>query len=210
MTMLLHLKKVNPHFTFNVLDSIAGLIAAGESNKARRFIGKFGKLFRQVLIDDGKLTWTLEEELEFVKDYLELEGLRFNDNFEYSIKVSDAVKLTSYVPKLIIQSFVNNAIKYAVEPKKNDDGRILIFVDQKNNILTLKIEDNGSGIYSSELKKDNNGIKKGIVMAKDTISLLNARYSKPASLSITEIKDSKGATVGTRIEILLFSQYDNI
>lgn len=206
----LYLNQTDPHFTFNVLTSIRALIAEGELLNARRFIGMFGGLFRQMLVDDGKVTRTLHQELEFVKSYLELEMLRFSEKLSYSIKVEKETDLGVYIPKLFIQSFVNNAIKYAIEPNKNKNGKIEVFISQNKELINIVIEDNGKGIYSSTENSSKDYCGKGIKLVRSTIEWLNTEYPVSASMSISEITNKNEICVGTRIELLLYSKYRNI
>ena len=130
------LNQANPHFTFNILNAFEGLISQNKLREAQRYIGMFGDIFRSVLYDDKKLSRSLEEELDFVGNYLELEKLRFPKKFDYEIIVDEQVSPKVFVPKMMIQTFVNNAIKHGFEPLKSG-GKLRVHVKLKNDYLII-------------------------------------------------------------------------
>ncbi|HHY08652.1 MAG TPA: histidine kinase [Corynebacteriales bacterium] len=145
--------RINPHFMFNVLNSISRLIALGESDKAQEVLAAFTKMLRYS-INDGDDIVTLQRELDYVNKYLYLQNLRFGNRVTYSINV-DPNLLATRIPFFTLQPLVENAIVHGLEPKESG-GIIWIsgYVEQDKAIIT--ISDNGLGIPEEkvELIKD--------------------------------------------------------
>lgn len=145
--------QINPHFMFNVLNSISRLIALGESDKAQEVLVAFTKMLRYS-INDGDDIVTLQRELDYVDKYLYLQNLRFGNRITYSINVDPDLRATR-IPFFTLQPLVENAIVHGLEPKESG-GIIWIsgYVEQDKAIIT--ITDNGLGIPEEkvELIKD--------------------------------------------------------
>ena len=111
--------QMNPHFIFNALNSIQEFIILNDKKKANQFMGKYADLVRSTLDMSDKESITLEEEVKSLELYLELEKLRFEDNFSYSIDVSgDLVEKNYKLPAMLIQPYVENAIKHGLLHKQ--------------------------------------------------------------------------------------------
>ena len=150
--------QMNPHFVFNALNSIQYFVYSGEVDKANEYLTDFSKLMRLILQQSKNSFITLENEIEILSLYIKIEALRFTDDFQYKIIVDDSTQEqldTLMLPSMIIQPFVENAIKHGLIPKKGKKELILDFV-LNNDILTCKVIDNGIGIEASkELQKGN-------------------------------------------------------
>lgn len=199
------LNQANPHFTFNILQHIKTLVMKKQTDQAENYIGLFGELFRPMLDDDGRLTWSLRREIQFTSEYLQLEKLRFDDKFEYSIVVDDNVDLSANIPKMIIQSFVNNAIKHGIEIKKTKDGLVEVEVSQSGEILDIRIRDNGPGIHNTQTGNHTSG--KGIEIVRSTLEWLNGQYDGQSSV---EISSRNHSNTGTEVRLAIYSKYKNI
>lgn len=117
------------HFMFNALNSIPTSILNRQNETAHRFLLKFSNPLRSMFSKAGELSAPLEEQLEFVENYLELEKLRFKDMLSCEIDISPAVDQSTQLPRMIIQLFVENAIKHGLRHKKGE-GHILIKITQ--------------------------------------------------------------------------------
>ncbi len=136
--------QLDPHFTFNTLNSIASLIYLEDKHTAYDYMRKFTQLLRSMLNDAEKIYRNLGEEIDFVTTYLELEKLRFGDKFNYLIEVGDGVNQREQVPKLVLQTFAENAVKHGIMTSESG-GLIRISVLREKDYLKLTIEDNGIG-----------------------------------------------------------------
>ena len=170
--------QMNPHFVYNSLNSIQNLIFKDDSFGANYYLSKFSTLIRQSLQFASVNYISLQQEFDFLSNYLELEKLRFPDKFEYSFKIDDQLDASSImIPSLILQPIVENSIKHGFD---NLDyvGSIVIKATRKENILEVTIKDNGNGIKKmpNNNVNVNNHKSLGIEMVNNRIDLLNRTY----------------------------------
>jgi two-component system, LytTR family, sensor kinase len=139
--------QVNPHFLFNSLNTIAALIPP-EPEKAELMTVRLAKVFRHVLTHTDKSFSTVEEEIDFVRTYLEIEKVRFGDRLSILIEVSEAAEAAT-VPSLILQPLVENALKHGLAPKLGAN-KLTIRGSLTQGYLCLSVEDNGVGLKRAD------------------------------------------------------------
>ena len=145
--------EINPHFLYNILDSICWLIELNRTENASRMVRMLSSLFRLSLIrtDDGLIP--LSKELEHVNLYVNLQRERFENHFQFTLDVEETIDLSSvYVMKLLLQPLVENAIVHGIVPDRND-GEIIVTVYRENGDLIYHIYDNGIGIDPDYIQK---------------------------------------------------------
>lgn len=145
--------EINPHFLYNILDSICWLIELNRTENASRMVRMLSSLFRLSLIrtDDGLIP--LSKELEHVNLYVNLQRERFENHFQFTLDVEETIDLSSvYVMKLLLQPLVENAIVHGIVPDRND-GEIIVTVYRENEDLIYHIYDNGIGIDPDYIQK---------------------------------------------------------
>jgi len=193
--------QMNPHFVFNSLNSISGLIALNENKLARAQLNKFSKMMRGVLGNSMKEYIPLEEELSFLNDYLSLEQLIRNDKFSFEVEAD--VKDACMVPPMILQPFLENAIVHGLS-KKEEKGKLLLMLSDKGKHLEVRIEDNGIGrAAAGEYKKeDHESAALDIIEAR--LKALN-RWSD-IGLVYEDLLDGSGQAAGTRVTLHLPKQ----
>jgi hypothetical protein len=195
--------QMNPHFISNSLAAIQNLILKNEVGKAGQYLAKFSFFMRQVLEYSEKTYISLEEELEIIKLNVELEQLRFKNNFTFSIKINENIHLDEVlIPSLITQPFIENAIWHGLLPLTERDPKLFVRVYMKNEVVFVEIEDNGVKRLNNEFleKKDS----KGSELAMDKIDSINKlRDSKDFKLEIVDLYDQNKKPEGTRIIIQL-------
>lgn len=137
--------QMNPHFFYNALNTIQAYIFINDKQKANMYLAKFSKLTRMILEMSEKETVSLQEEIQSINLYLELEQLRFNDDFRYEIIVSDTVAndLIEF-PPMLLQPYIENAIKHGLLHSKKEKFIGIVFEKQLNDLKVI-IEDNGIG-----------------------------------------------------------------
>ena len=141
--------QMNPHFFYNALNTIQAYIFKNDKLKANNYLAKFSKLTRIILEMSEKEFISLADELDSIKLYLDLEQMRFSDDFEYEINISDNVDIKSIeFPSMLLQPYVENAIKHGLL-HLNKEKRLKIFIDMENNNLIVSIDDNGIGRIKS-------------------------------------------------------------
>ncbi|HEY8365573.1 MAG TPA: histidine kinase, partial [Bacteroidia bacterium] len=137
--------QMNPHFFYNALNTIQAYIFVNDKKKASNYLSKFSKLTRLILEMSERENISLREELEALKLYLDLEKMRFSDSFEYEIKVSsDIVQDSVEFPPMLLQPYVENAVKHGLLHKQGEKSINIKFA-RKEDILIVEIEDNGIG-----------------------------------------------------------------
>lgn len=177
--------QLNPHFLFNALAGIQNLMNKNEIDHANRYLSKFARLTRNVL--DSKELISLSEEKTLLDDYLQMEQLRFG--FQYKINASADLDTENIeIPAMLLQPFVENAVKHGIAGKKHN-GEVEINFNRTESDLVLTIFDNGTGFDAT---KTYQGF--GLALSKNRISLLNTLYKgEPFVLNIQS--DGKGTTV---------------
>jgi sensor histidine kinase YesM len=135
--------QLHPHFLFNTLHSISALLNK-DTEAARKMITRLGDFLRLTLENSGTQEVTLKEEMEFLRCYLEIERIRFQDRLTTRVFI-DPEALDVRVPNLILQPIVENAIRHAIAPRSTP-GEIEIRAKQEDGILRIQISDNGPGL----------------------------------------------------------------
>lgn len=202
--------QMNPHFISNCLAAIQDLIYCGDIEKAGQYLAKFSLFLRQVLEYSDKTYISLEEELEIIKLNIELEQLRFNDNFEYLTEIAPSVRPAEIqVPSLITQPLVENAIWHGLLPLKGlRKARLVIRVYPSGDSLFIEIEDNGVGRKKEGEK--NGKTSKGTKLVKDKLaSVARLTDSSNYRLQITDLAGPGGQPAGTRILLQLDNPFES-
>ena len=205
--------QMNPHFIFNTLNAIQGLILGEqlEKEKAVGYLSKFSRLIRTALDASAQEKITLKQEVELLHNYLALEQMRFDHSFSYHITLADDLE-TEWVqiPPLLIQPYVENAVLHGMEAKQGD-GVISIELTAENELLRVCIRDNGPGIYTQQAKKEgqNHALKRtsyGMNITRQRLDVSTAPHNK---LQINELKNPAGMPIGTEIILLIPLSYAN-
>ncbi len=194
--------QMNPHFLFNALNSIKHFILANDKFVAAEYLTNFSRLVRQILNNSKSKTIRLEQELETLRLYIEMEKMRFENKFTYEIIVDENVDTFSrMIPPLILQPYVENAIWHGLMHKK-DPGHLSIQIKEKDGSLKCVIEDDGIGRKKAlEIKSKSATKGKSFGM-----QITKSRIDHAAEYTDVQIIDkgvnTNGAT-GTRVEISL-------
>lgn len=194
--------QMNPHFVFNALNSIKRMILDGDNEKASRYLSKFALMIRMTLNHSKDTFVTLDENIEYIKTYLEMEQLRFDDSFNYKMHIAENIDTSETpIPSLMIQPLVENAIWHGLLPS-DGEKKILIKFTQNENRITCVIEDNGIGIRQSEnLKKINRPLHNsvGLENLRKRIKIINEKYDIDCSLQIIDMKETDRSDKGTKV-----------
>jgi sensor histidine kinase YesM len=195
--------QINPHFIFNALNAIQGYIVQGDKLAANRYLSRFSKLIRSALQQSRVTKIPLEDDLDSLKNYLELEQLRFNGGFDFQVKVAAEIDLTEVtIPSMLIQPFVENAIVHGLTNLAGK-GKIEIDLQRNNEVLFITITDNGIGIEAS--KKQKVGIASshksvGMTITKRRLEMLSANQGT-GDILVQELKDENGKVLGTQVTL---------
>ncbi|MCC5927834.1 MAG: histidine kinase [Cyclobacteriaceae bacterium] len=190
--------QLDPHFTFNAINSIGTVILESKNEEAYSHLLKFSKLMRISLENADKISYSLAEELQFVRHYLELEKIRYKDRLDYTIEVDYAIDQSISVPKMIIQIHAENAIKHGLRPKR-DQGYLSIRIFKKGRKISIIVEDNGVGRKAaSDLNHSKIGFGKGLKITEEMIHLFNKIYGRDITRTFEDLFVGENAS-GTRI-----------
>ncbi len=190
--------QLDPHFTFNALNSVAALLYLDDRNAAYDYLNKFTRLLRQLLSDAERVYRPLEEEIEFVTAYLNLEKLRFGEKFNYEIQIGEGITQKENVPVMALQTFAENSIKHGLMPL-TEGGKLNIYVEKEIDYLKLTIEDNGVGRKRAAELNPNQG--KGLKMITEFYGILNQINKKQIRYTIVDLYNEVGKPTGTRAEV---------
>jgi ligand-binding sensor domain-containing protein len=189
--------QMNPHFIFNSLNTINSFISRNETAQAHQYISKFSRLIRYILDHSRQRKILLSDELEVLNLYIQIERIRFENKFDYSIQVADDIDASTIeLPPLIIQPFVENAILHGLLPLPHK-GFLNISITRAGDLLLCTVEDNGIGrAKARSMKKDYLTKHKshGIDITLKRIALFNKEHGKEASVQIDDLP-SGGTTV---------------
>ncbi len=191
--------QIDPHFTFNIINSIGSLFYKQEREKADYIFGKYSKLLRLTIQNSDKIITTIEDELEFVRNYLELEQFRNSNNFNWDIEVKGDVNNNIRVPKMIIHTFVENAIKHGLR-HLSKPGELLITYEKNSTAYLIKINDNGVGRNkANNFEFDNTG--KGLKILDQILALYYDLMKIRITYYVDDLVDNNGNSLGTEVTI---------
>jgi sensor histidine kinase YesM len=183
---------LNPHFIFNALAGIQNLMNKKDTDNANLYLSRFARITRSVLNTRENDRISMKEEISLLEDYLQMEQLRFG--FKYYIYKDEKLDENNIeIPVLLIQPFVENAIKHGISSLKQD-GQIDIRLKKTNNQIIVEIEDNGKGFDTSATKKG-----MGISLTEKRIELLNSA-NKPAFILLEKNSGDKGTVISIILE----------
>lgn len=181
--------QLNPHFVFNALSSIQGLINKQDIQGANMYLSDFARLMRNSMTNNNKEQTTLKEELITLETYLKLEKLRFG--FTYHINVNDINVYETEIPSLLLQPLIENAVKHGVSSLK-ENGIVDLTFSKTNNDMIVTIQDNGGGFV---LNGNVSGY--GLKLTNDRIKLLN-QIMKEQSV---EFHINENSPSGTKVSL---------
>jgi two-component sensor histidine kinase len=199
--------QMNPHFIFNVLNSIKSYIYKNDKIKASTYLNSFSDLMRTVLDMSNANSVSLEDELRAIKIYIELEAMMLGDDFSYSINIdSDNISSHTKIPALIIQPYVENAFKHGL---KNKTGKKTLQLDvylspQKN--LIIEITDNGIGRQAAQLlqqQQPHYHQSFATHAIEKRINLINNEGQQYITFAIIDLKTDDNQPAGTKIILTL-------
>lgn len=190
--------QMNPHFIFNSLASIQNFILKNDRDSALKYLSKFSALVRKILNQSRENEISLENEIELIDNYLQIEKLRFEDKFEFIIthNLSNS-DLNCKINNLLIQPIVENAVIHGVS-KKQGNGLIEIDFKKSENLLTVVVKDNGHGYFPSKVDESNPNKSVGMSITEIRLRLINKMKD---NIIIENLMDSNNVIIGTQVKI---------
>jgi tetratricopeptide (TPR) repeat protein len=193
--------QMNPHFIFNCLNSINRFILKNETESASDYLTKFSKLIRLVLNNSKHKYITLNEEMDCLELYIQMEQLRSKNSFRYKIKCAATIDAEEMlIPPLLLQPFVENAIWHGLMNREDGAGDLNILLQQKNELLECTIADNGVGRKAALELSSKSAKHKSMALqiTKERIALLHVEQ-KEDSIEIEDLYDDNGNATGTKV-----------
>lgn len=194
--------QMNPHFIFNALSNILNFVNRKDTTNAANYLTSFSRLLRTTLESSREDYILLEEEISSLKNYLDLQLLRYDDKFDYSIEVDENIDIeNAIIPPMLIQPFIENAIEHGIRHKETK-GKINVRFRLENKKVICEVEDDGVGrekAWEVEYQKRKTHKSLATEIINDRIQSLNKKLKQKISLSIIDLKSDTLEPKGTRV-----------
>lgn len=190
--------QMDPHFTFNILNTIGSVILQNKPDESYQMLMKYSKLLRSGLASSENLLGTIEEELKFVTNYLEVQKIRFKENLNYTLDISDDVDRATVIPRMAIHAYVENSVKHGLNVS-DKPGVIEIGITKEASYICITITDNGIGRKQARQNGTESG--KGQQIMHQFYSLLNEINKLPITEEIRDLVDPDGNAAGTEVVV---------
>lgn len=159
---------INPHFLFNSLNTMQSFFSGNDFVKANRFLSQFSTILRKTIDQSSKLMIQIEQEINYLQNYLELEKIKRYDEFSFEILLQDQEIKSYFIPTLVLQPIIENSLKHGI--RDNENGHIQIEFAKLNSTIMCTIYDNGRGLPSTADEIANTS--KGIKLVRDKIAII--------------------------------------
>ena len=194
--------QMNPHFTFNLMNSIQNFVLDKDVDKALLHVSNFSKLIRTTLDYSNQKTISLEEEIEFLTNYVDLQNMRFGDKVKFIINYPEEHVKDILIPPMIIQPLIENVFVHAFSSSiKNPILEVNIYAEDPiadAKTLYIDVKDNGVGRSN---KKINTHLSKGLSIVQERLQLINKTNKTSIELKYVDLKDIDPNTSGTKVQL---------
>jgi sensor histidine kinase YesM len=182
--------KAIPHFHSNVMAGIEYFMMNNSNEEATRYLKLYSDFTNQTLADLDRSSQTIEEELDYIKNYLELEQLRYGERLQYDIQVSDKVDRQAHLPTMLLHTYCQNAIKHGIRNNPGSEGTVKISTFLTKDYHVIEVQDDGVGFDTGGTKQEKK--RRGI-----GVENVRARIEKQVkgTVDITSGKDGTVVTV---------------
>ncbi|MEN8226088.1 MAG: histidine kinase, partial [Bacteroidota bacterium] len=196
--------QTKPQYIFNSLTAIQSFVIATDTDKAIHYLTKFSQLMRLILTNSRESSIPVRDELKAVEHYMDIERLRFDNKFDYEVKVDRNIDDEFMeIPPMIIQPFVENAILHGLIHNP-DPGHLQLELKLKKNFIFCTIQDNGIGRKKAEEIREASGIKRksrGMLITRERLEILNKQNKEKFAVRVIDLHDKQGKASGTRVEL---------
>ena len=198
--------RMNPHFIFNSLNAIQYFITQNDKKSSLTYLSKFARLLRQVLDNTKAIKVSLNEEVDMLKNYLEMEFMRFDGHFTYEFDVDAQLLDGQYeIPGMLLQPFVENAIVHGLLHLKSGEGSLIISMKKEGDFIFCKIEDNGVGREKASqinARRKPNHKSHGLEIASNRLKLLMENVPFEELIQVNDPNSGTGTVVQIKLPIL--------
>lgn len=197
--------QMNPHFIFNALNAIQYFVLENDAESSHRYLTRFAKLMRMFLESSRKSEHSLADELEMLRYYIEMEQLCYEDVFEYEIRLEESLFAEDILlPAMLLQPFVENAIRHGLLHKQNGEGRLYIIIKKKGEQLVVLIQDNGIGRKKMAMLKqkvEREYVSRAMQIVNERIQLQAFVENVSIQIEITDQEPEKEIDPGTIVSV---------
>ena len=201
--------KAIPHFHANVLASIEYFVMNNSADEASHYLKLYSDFTNRTLSDIDRPARSVQDEVDYVRAYLELEQLRYGDRLQYDIHIADDVDQNAMLPTMLLHTFTQNAVKHGIAGKKGQ-GNILISVSRQQRDLAdgflVAVSDNGVGRTEAALANSGTS-RQGLKILNQQIELYNSVNRHHIVQHVSDLTDDDGQPAGTRFEIWIPADY---
>jgi tetratricopeptide (TPR) repeat protein len=195
--------QMNPHFIFNCMNSIQHYIVHNDVKSANKFLSQFAGLMRRTLDINAGHFISVQEEMNYLENYLQLEQMRFDGKFSYSLVCSDDIgRQQITLPTMMLQPFAENAIQHGLRYLPDNSGLLSISFKKENDFLLCEIDDNGIGREAARIFKKQSGtthLSQGILLIENKLAVLNNIYKAQAYISVVDKTGTDDKATGTTV-----------
>ncbi|MEO5787458.1 tetratricopeptide repeat protein [Gelidibacter sp.] len=206
--------QMNPHFIFNSLNSIKLYIINNDKENAVYYLNKFSKFIRKILIASTEKVISLEDELDTMQLYMNIENIRFSNDINFEIKVEPGINISTIkVPSLILQPFLENALWHGLSSKKEDKQIELRVYKVNNDFINISTTDNGIGRKASEKINHDRVLKRksvGLAITKARLANFSKGFTTDYKMDIEDLYDTQENPIGTRIVVHIPTRTNNL
>ena len=197
--------KAIPHFHANVLASIEYFLMNNSSEEASHYLKMYSDFTNLTLSDIDRPARSIDEELDYIRLYLQLEQLRLGERLEYEITVDDDVNRQTLLPTMLLYTYVQNAVKHGIANKPGG-GHIDIHIRREADNVVVEVSDNGVG-RAEAARLNKNSTKQGLLLLNEQIALCNQTNTHPIRQKVTDLFDDNGNPAGTCFEMSVPTHY---
>lgn len=193
--------QTDPHFTLNIINSISSLYQKRDIKRANYVFGKYAKMLRYTLLSSDNILVNLSHELDYVENYLLLEKFRLDNKFDFNIDIEKDIDTDFKIPKMLIHTFVENAIKHGLKHLKTK-GKINISINRNTNNYLIYIIDNGIGRENAK-KLSTFSTHRGLKILDQILELHYKLLKTKIDYEIIDLYDNSNNPKGTKVVITI-------
>jgi len=196
--------QMNPHFIFNSLNSIKLYIINNDKTNAVYYLNKFSKLIRKILMASKEKETSLNDELETMKLYMNIENIRFSNEIDFNVNVDSSINTeVTKIPSMVLQPFLENSLWHGLSSKAENKKIDLNVSKKSSNYITVEIIDNGIGRIASRKINDQKKLKRnsvGIDITKARLANFSKSFPNSYSLEIEDLYNNE-TPIGTKVTL---------
>ena len=197
--------QMNPHFLFNALNAIKLYIIKNDQNNAINYLNKFSRLIRKILDTSAHKEITLQEELDTISLYMNIENIRFDHAIDFSIEIEEGVNPSLVrIPSLILQPFLENALWHGLSLKEGSKTLKLSIQRNTEAYIQIVIQDNGIGRVAAEQLKEDRLLQRrsyGIAITRERLTNFSKTFQNRFMLDMKDLFNPDGSAAGTEVSI---------